>query len=121
MKQINLKVRNLKRVKFFIPECMEYAAVAYGETVGIDLTKAFSGGWYFGLKEGRLLKGRKMGDCIEEKRTFRREYLEFNGVRFVFTDVRDVDELLKVIDGNLADDLLISKGTFRTFGCSCSN
>ena len=59
MKQINLKVRNLKRVKFFIPECMEYAAVAYGETVGIDLTKAFSGGWYFGLKEGRLLKGRR--------------------------------------------------------------
>ncbi len=117
MKQINLKVRNLKRVKFFIPECMEYAAVAYGETVGIDLTKAFSGGWYFGLKEGRLLKGRKMGDCIEEKRTFRREYLEFNGVRFVFTDVRDVDELLKVIDGNLADDLptIIHMDTYYSY------
>lgn len=117
MKQIKLRVRNLKRVKFFIPECMEYAAVAYGETIGLDLTKAFSGGWYFGLKEGCLSRIRRLGDCIEEKRNFRREYQQYNGVRFEFTDVQNVDELFKVIDGNLTNDLptIIHMDTYYSY------
>lgn len=117
MDRIKLKVRNLKRVKFFIPECMEFAAVAYGETMGLDFTKAFSGGWYFNLNEESLSEVCRLGDCIEEKRTFRREYQEYNGVQFDFIDVQDVDELLKIIDANLANNLptIIHMDTYYSY------
>lgn len=117
MNRIKLKVRNLKRVKFFIPECMEFAAVAYGETMGLDFTKAFSRGWYFNLKDKRLSKICRLGDCIEEKIIFNREYQEYNGVQFDFIDVQDVDELLKVIDANLANNLptIIHMDTYYSY------
>lgn len=115
--RIKLKVRNLKRVNFFIPECMEHAAVAYGETMGLDLTKAFSGGWYFNLKDKRLSEVCRLGECIEEKIIFNREYREYNGVQFDFIDVQDVDELLKVIDANLANNLptIIHMDTYYSY------
>lgn len=98
-KVVNFKVVDIKRVDFFIPECMEHALASYGETMEIDLLKGFGGAWSFELKEIKASK--KVADYLKDKDSLFDRYEKYNGVIIRCIEVSDTKELVKYIENNL--------------------
>lgn len=97
---IDFRVENIKRVNFFIPECMEHALVSYGLTVGVDFIKAFSHSWEFAIEERKSRENIKIGDCIQKKGDLFDAYEKYNGIRISFVWIENVECLINEIEKN---------------------
>ena len=97
---IDFKVKNVKRVDFFIPECIEHALVSYGETLGIDFVKAYAGTWKFDFEEKQGEKHNIIGACICQRNDYINEYKEYNDIEISYVNVEKVDQLINIIFQN---------------------
>ena len=114
---IDFKVEDIKRVKFFIPECMEHALVSYGKTLNVDFIKAFAESWRFDFEEkeddGHFL----FGESIRQNGDILNDYEKYNGVRVSCIKVKNALSLIDVIEKNCKDGLptLIHMDTYYSY------
>ena len=97
---LKLTVVDIKRVKFFIPECMEHALVSYGSTLGMDFIKPFCSCWQFEINCSKQTNI-KLGECIAEKSDLFDEYEEYSDVFIDFIDIDNIGSLVDIIEKNI--------------------
>lgn len=97
---IDFMVKKVKRVAFFIPECVEHALVSFGETLGIDFVKAYAGSWKFDFEEKQEKKHNVIGSCIYQKSEFVNNYNKYNDIAISYINVEIVEQLIDIIFEN---------------------
>lgn len=97
---IDFIVKNVKRVSFFIPECVEHALVSYGETLGIDFVKAYAVSWKFDFEDNQEKNNNVIGSCIYQKSEYVDDYRKYNGIDLTYISVDSVEQLINVIIEN---------------------
>ena len=97
---IDFMVKKVKRVAFFIPECVEHALVSFGETLGIDFVKAYAGSWKFDFEEKQEKKHNVIGSCIYQKSELVNNYNKYNDIAISYINVEVVEQLIDIIFEN---------------------
>lgn len=98
---IDVKVIDVSRVKFFIPECFEHTMVSYGETIGVDFKKAFFNSWNFNLEINDISKDNKIGNYINVNDNIEDTYYEYNGIKLTKVFENNIEQLIHIIEKNL--------------------
>lgn len=98
---IDFKIMEIRRVEFFIPECMEHALSSYGMTMGVDMLKGFGGAWTFELKKIQGAQLSKVADYIEGKERLFERYEKYNGVLLKCIEVDNAKHLIAYIEENI--------------------
>ena len=115
--KIDFKGEQINRVNYFIPKCTEHALASYGRTIGEDFLKAFCGEWNFEFEDKNTSEEFKIADCIKRNEVLIEEYQYYNGVDIHFKKVSSLNNLVKVIEENVKNELptLIHMDTFYSY------
>lgn len=100
--RIDIKVKEINKVDFFIPACLEHALATYGETLGYDMNKAYIESWQFNIFAERN-NGKKIGDFLKIENTLLEDMNTYNGIQIKYVYITSVKQLLEHIEKNISE------------------
>lgn len=102
-KIVNFRIENVRRVNFFIPECVEHALVSYGTSISVDMKKAYALSWRFDIECNK--NNKKIGDCIICYNNLFEIYSKYNDVNISIVDVIDSENVIRVVECNIEKNI----------------
>jgi DNA-dependent RNA polymerase auxiliary subunit epsilon len=99
--KLDVKVTNIKRVSYFILECWEHSLVSYGDSIGIDMYKAFAFAWDFDFKLPIDQDGVQVSTSLIDSMSSKEAYEKYNGIIIKRKQVNSSNEVIKAIRENL--------------------